>query len=69
MMSVALKISGMTCGHCQSAVQRALESVPGVEKAEVNLQDGLATVHGTPDPTRLVEVVAEEGYRAEVAAV
>ncbi|MBB6098064.1 copper chaperone [Deinobacterium chartae] len=68
-MSVALRISGMTCNHCQSAVQRALEAVPGVEKAEVNLQDGLATVHGSPDPAQLVEAVQEEGYGAEVAAI
>ena len=59
-----LKVEGMTCGHCQSSVKRALESVEGVQGAEVNLEDGTARVEGDADPAKLVAAVQEEGYQA-----
>ena len=63
-----LNVEGMTCGHCQSAVKDALESVDGVQNAEVDLQNGLATVQGDADPERLIAAVEEEGYRASTAS-
>lgn len=63
-----LNVEGMTCGHCQSAVKGALESVDGVQNAEVDLQNGLATVQGDADPERLITAVEEEGYRATTAS-
>ena len=59
-----LKVEGMTCSHCQSSVKRALESVDGVQGAEVNLADGTARVEGDADPAKLVAAVQEEGYQA-----
>jgi copper chaperone len=59
-----LKITGMTCGHCQSAVKNALESVSGVETATVDLEQGLARVEGQADTQALVAAVEEEGYQA-----
>jgi len=49
-MSTELNISGMTCGHCQTAVTKALKSVPGVDNAQVDLQTGKAVVEGQVDP-------------------
>lgn len=63
-----LNVEGMTCGHCQSAVKGALEGVDGVQNAEVDLQNGLATVQGDADPERLIAAVEEEGYRASTAS-
>lgn len=59
-----LNITGMTCDHCQRAVQSALESVEGVENARVDLDSGSAQVEGTADVTALVAAVEEEGYQA-----
>lgn len=63
-----LTITGMTCGHCQSAVKNALESVSGVKKAEVDLASGVARVEGDADVNKLVAAVEEEGYGAAPAA-
>lgn len=65
-MQTQLKIEGMSCSHCVLSVREALESVPGVEKASVDLAAGTAVVdHGeivsSDDLTKAVE---EEGYRA-----
>lgn len=65
-MQTTLKISGMTCGHCVSAVNKALQQVPGVERAEVSLDPQQAVVTGNADPQALVAAVKEEGYDASV---
>lgn len=59
-----LKITGMTCGHCQTAVASALETVEGVESATVDLDSGVAKVEGSPDVQALIAAVEEEGYQA-----
>lgn len=68
MTKIELDVSGMTCGHCQTAVANALKNVPGVTAADVDLKTGKAVVEGTPDTQALVNAVAEEGYSARVAA-
>jgi len=64
---IQLKVTGMTCGHCERAVERALAAVAGVSRVvEVSREKQLAVVEGSADPGALVEAVAEEGYAAEV---
>ena len=63
-----LAITGMTCAHCQNAVKNALETVEGVQKAEVDLQRGFARVEGDADAKELVAAVEEEGYGASPVA-
>ena len=63
---IRLAVSGMTCGHCVQSVTKALEKVPGVEKAEVSREPGAAIVHGSADSQALIAAVVEEGYQAEV---
>ncbi|MDA3914141.1 cation transporter [Oleiagrimonas sp.] len=62
-----LKITGMTCGHCVKAVQQALSDVPGVTRAEVDLQARQAQVEGSADVDALIAAVQEEGYEARAA--
>lgn len=68
-MATRLRISGMTCGHCEMAVRKALSSVPGVTKVlDVNKDRGEALVEGSATADALVAAVAEEGFEARVAA-
>ena len=71
MATAKLKVGGMTCQHCVKAVTDALESQEGVERAEVDLQAGRATVHYDATkvtPQVLAGVVSDEGYVAEEVA-
>ena len=61
-----LKVEGMTCHHCVMAVTKALESVSGVRKAEVDLEHGRAHVEGDADVEAMIAAVQDEGYRAAV---
>lgn len=64
---ITIKIEGMSCGHCVSAVEKALGAVPGVSRVdEVSLERGEARIEGLPDPDQLVAAIEEEGYEARV---
>lgn len=70
METVRLTIEGMTCSHCQAAVETALRGQTGVRSASVFLQDGSAEVEYDPasvSPEQLTAAVEEEGYAATVA--
>lgn len=63
MERVTLKIDGMSCGHCVSAVMKALESVDGVTVEQVSV--GSATVSFDETATseeRIASAVEDEGY-------
>lgn len=63
-----LHISGMTCQGCVGTVTRALESMPGVERAEVNLltKNAVVTHDATTLPETLAETATKSGYPATV---
>jgi len=63
-----LDVQGMTCGHCSAAVKRALEAVPGVDSATVDLDAGSATVAGSAPVDALIEAIGAEGYKAAPAS-
>lgn len=63
-MMTNLKIDGMSCGHCVTAVEKALKSVGGVEAVSVSLEEGSAKVQGNADRAAMITAVAEEGYTA-----
>jgi copper chaperone len=70
METVRLSIEGMTCGHCQHAVEQALRRQQGVRAATVTLQNGAAEVEYDPaavSTEQLTAAVEEEGYTAAVA--
>lgn len=69
MTQTTLNIEGMTCNHCAMTVQKALSSVPGVQKAEVSLpaKKAVVTTEGPLDLPAAVRVVEEEGYKASLA--
>ena len=64
-MTTKLKVSGMTCMHCVGAVKKALEQMPGVESAEVSLEQAQALVSGSADAAAMVAAIKEAGYSAE----
>ena len=67
---ISLKVKGMTCGHCEQAVRKALAAVAGVTRVvDVSRERGEARVEGRPDVRALVAAVQEQGYEAEVAGL
>ena len=61
---MSLSVTGMTCGHCVAAVDRAVRGVAGATDVAVDLASGVVRVGGTPDPDAIRAAIAEEGYEA-----
>ena len=55
-------VEGMTCHHCCTHVEKALQRVPGVTHAEVSLERGEALVEGDATDDALMQAVADIGY-------
>ncbi len=67
MASLTLSITGMSCGHCVSAVSTALKGLEGIVAADVRI--GSATVDyddAKLSPAQVAQAVTEEGYVATV---
>ena len=59
-----IRISGMSCSHCENAVKKALEAVEGVVSADVSHEEGTAeiTLSGDVPGSVLKAAVEDEGY-------
>jgi P-type Cu+ transporter len=72
-LQTELKVTGMTCSGCVAQVTEALQSITGVDHAQVQLEQQHATVNWKPnfppDESKLLGAVRKAGYRAEVAGV
>ena len=65
---VVLDVKGMNCTHCVQSVTRALAGCTGVEKVDVELDPGSATVVGRDLQTeQLRDAVNSLGFEAAVA--
>jgi len=66
MQRIEVEVTGMACGGCVRAVTRALESVEGVRRAEVSLEEARARVTAEDEVRRevLAEAVRRAGYEA-----
>ncbi|HUQ22936.1 MAG TPA: heavy-metal-associated domain-containing protein [Gaiellaceae bacterium] len=64
-MELTYTVSGMTCGHCKSAVEEEIARVPGVEFVDADLDTKLVVVRGdglADDALRAA--IDEAGYEA-----
>jgi copper chaperone len=67
MTSTTYSVSGMTCGHCTSAVTEELSKLVGVQDVKIDLvAGGTSAVHVTSesglDEAEVREAVDEAGY-------
>lgn len=63
-MTKTFKVDGMTCGHCEAHVKKALEAIAGVAEATADHNSGTVTVKLTADvaDSAIAKAVSDEGY-------
>lgn len=64
---ITVQVLGMSCGHCQQAVEQAVRGLPGVMAAEVDLAAKTLTVDFDQAKTTLTQIkqaVDDAGYTA-----
>lgn len=69
LVTKTLLVEGMTCAACSTRIDKALNKIEGVVKANVNLSTNKATIQypsGLLDEEDLIKVVEKTGYKAEV---
>jgi copper chaperone len=63
--TVTYTVSGMHCGHCESAVKEEVGTVLGVSSVEVDLETKLVRVTGeSVDDAAVRAAIDEAGYEA-----
>ncbi len=63
-MQTTINVSGMTCGHCVSAVTMELSLLPSVTEVEVDLESGQVTITSDTalEQAQLATAIDEAGY-------
>ena len=64
-MEKVIKVEGMMCMHCVAHVKEALESIKGVEKADVSLEKNTATIYSKKEikDKEIEKVITKAGYK------
>ena len=60
--TIDLPVLGMTCAACVRRVERAINGVPGVASAAVNLPMSSARIVGSVEPAILAAAIRDAGY-------
>lgn len=63
-MTKTLMVDGMMCQHCVAHVKKSLESIDGIENADVSLENknAVITMSKSVDDNLIKDVIAEAGY-------
>ncbi|WP_079480251.1 copper chaperone CopZ [Halobacillus salinus] len=63
-MKTTIKVEGMTCGHCEKAVNEALKELDGVQSVQVDLTSGDVEVTYDAPATveQMEEAIEDQGY-------
>lgn len=66
MAELSLIVEGMTCPHCQKAVEMALQTLDGVSSASVDLKAKKVDINFDPQKTneqKLKDAITNAGYQ------
>ena len=63
-MQTTINVSGMTCGHCVSAVTMELSLLPSVTEVDVDLESGQVTITSDAalEQAQLATAIDDAGY-------
>ncbi|MFN8223297.1 MAG: heavy-metal-associated domain-containing protein [Gaiellales bacterium] len=66
MDKLEVRVTGMSCSHCEAAVREEVGQVAGVERVEADATTGCVTVEGVAlDRPAIEAAVVEAGYTPE----
>jgi copper chaperone len=61
-MNQTFTVTGMTCGHCEKAVTRAIRQLDPLAEVEIDRAADKVQVQSTQPRDVLSKAIAEEGY-------
>ncbi len=66
MEKLKLKVEGMSCGHCEIAVQDAVRKLPGIKKVKANKRRKEAAIEydaAAVSTEQIVKAINDTGYQ------
>jgi copper chaperone len=61
-MNNTFQVQGMTCGHCEIAVKKAIARLDADATVEIDRNTGKVDVRSTKTREEVAHAIAEEGY-------
>jgi len=61
-MNQTFQVTGMTCGHCEKAVTRAIKQVDAQAEVKIDRSLNKVEVQSQQPREKLAKAIAEEGY-------
>ncbi len=61
-MNQTFTVTGMTCGHCEKAVTRAIKDADPQAQVKIDRSANLVEIESTQARDILAKAIAEEGY-------
>lgn len=61
-MEHTFTVTGMTCGHCEQAVRRALTRLDPQAQVQIDREANRVQVHSALPALPLAQAIADEGY-------
>ncbi len=61
-MKQTFTVTGMTCGHCEKAVTRAVHSVDPQAQVQIDRAANQVTVESAQPHAEIAQAITEEGY-------
>ncbi|PUE06674.1 heavy metal transport/detoxification protein [Limnohabitans sp. T6-5] len=65
-MNQIFTVEGMTCGHCEKAVTKALLALDAQAQVTIDRPHNTVQVHSEKPREALAQAIAQEGYRVAV---
>jgi len=62
-MQHQFQVTGMTCGHCERAVQNAIQDLDAQAQVTIDRPNGQVTIMSEQPREALAEAIREEGYQ------
>ena len=62
-MTLQLTVTGMTCGHCEKAVTRAIQTLDPQAQVQIQRDQNLVKVQTSATQAAVVAAIEEEGYQ------
>ncbi len=62
-MDNSFQVQGMTCGHCEMAVKKAIARLDPEAKVEINRSTGKVDVLSSKSREAIAHAITDEGYQ------
>ena len=66
MTTINLKVTGMTCGHCEKAVTQAIRSLDSAAEISIDRDTNRVTIQTPIEPARFIATISDEGYPTSI---